>query len=57
MKTTAKKTEKPTIGAEMGDKLRARANKLTDAERMELRMEAMQLIYGNAIKQVHASRY
>ena len=39
--------ERPTKGAEIGSRLRARANKLTVTAREAARLRGMQLIYGN----------
>ena len=39
--------ERPTKGAEIGSRLRARANKLSDTAREATRLRGMQLIYGN----------
>jgi hypothetical protein len=39
--------ERPTMGAEIGTRLRARANKLSDSAREAARLRGMQLIYGN----------
>lgn len=57
MKVTKKaETEKPSIGTQMGQKLRARCNDLTEAERETLILRGMQMLYGKPAKQVHASR-
>jgi hypothetical protein len=47
--------ERPTKGAEIGARLRARANKLSDTAREAARLRGMQLIYGNGSgNKVHA---
>jgi hypothetical protein len=47
--------ECPTKGAEIGSRLRARANKLSDTAREVSRLRGMQLIYGNGSgNKVHA---
>ena len=45
-----------TPGAIMGEKIRARANKLTDAERDALTAEAMRIIYRADEPAAHAHR-
>jgi len=42
------KPERPTKGAEIGARLRARANTLSSEARETARLRGMQLIYGNA---------
>ncbi|MDR0352222.1 MAG: hypothetical protein LBI02_02305 [Opitutaceae bacterium] len=56
MKTGARKPRKPDIGAQMGDAIRARANKLTEAQREEYLARAMQMIYGNAGGKINTAR-
>ncbi len=46
MKTAKLAAEKNTPGTVQGAKLRARCNKLSEAERRKLRDEAMKLYYG-----------
>lgn len=49
------KPERPTKGAQIGARLRARTNSLSAEEREAARLRGMQLIYGNAGgKKVHA---
>ena len=47
--------ELPTKGAEIGARLRTRANKLSDTAREAARLRGMQLIYGNgSVNKAHA---
>jgi hypothetical protein len=48
--------EKKTPGTIMAEEIRARANRLTDAERESLLSDAMRIIYGSKGKAAHASR-
>lgn len=48
--------QKKTPGTLQGEEIRARCNKLTDAECAELREEAMRLYYGSARKPARAHR-
>ncbi len=58
MSTVSKAATKPepmTKGTEIGARLRARANKLSDSAREAARLRGMQLIYGNGSgDKVHA---
>lgn len=50
------KPERPTKGAQIGERLRTRANALSAEEREAARLRGMQLIYGNAGgKKVHTA--
>lgn len=50
------KPERPTKGAQIGARLRARANTLSAEAREAARLRGMQLIYGNAGgKKVHTA--
>ena len=46
-KPVATATEKKTPGTIMGEKIRARANNLSDTEREALMGDAMRIIYGS----------
>jgi hypothetical protein len=46
--TSPDKPERPTKGAQLGARLRARANTLSAEARETARLRGMQLIYGNA---------
>jgi hypothetical protein len=56
MKAAKPAAEKKTPGTLHAEELRARCNKLTDAERSELRDEAMRLYYGCTPKPARAHR-
>jgi len=56
MKRVKAAGEKKTPGTIQGEEIRARCNKLTDAERAELREEAMRLYYGATPKPARAHR-
>ena len=47
MPKVASKQKPMTKGTEIGARLRARANKLSDSAREAARLRGMQLIYGN----------
>jgi len=49
--------EKKTPGTLQGEEVRARCNKLTDAERAELREEALRLYYGSIPKPARSHRH
>jgi hypothetical protein len=54
--TLPDKSERPTKGAQIGARLRARANTLSAEARETARLRGMQLIYGNASgNKVHTS--
>jgi hypothetical protein len=56
MKAAKPAAEKKTPGTVHAEELRARCNKLTDAERSELRDEVMRLYYGCTPKPARAHR-
>jgi|GEM_PF-1172929 len=47
MKKVKSAESAPTPGTVMGEKIRARANKLSDTEREALMGEAMRIVYGS----------
>lgn len=55
-KSDAKAREKKTPGTIMAAEVRARANRLTDAERESLTAYAMRVIYGEKSNAAHAHR-
>ena len=56
-KPVATATEKKTPGTIMGEKIRARANNLSDTERETLMGDAMRIIYGSQGDAARAHRH